>query len=279
VAVAGQQAVIVGTTRAIPENARTSASPDARTPVDIYDAATDTWLTAELSDTRWRDVSAIGLGNRVYVAGGGIGTDIYTNPVVSDAVDVYDADTGAWSTLRLSQARMGILPVVAGQQVLFAGGYTGFRGPARDVDWTDRVDIFDSATGAWSMAELTAGWRFLGFAVGDRAVFAGGFTGARSVVQPSRQADVYDSQTGTWSHQEALHQEYIEMPTAITLGPLGLVVSSKNVDVYDTRTGRWSTLPLPERRRDDPVATVGSRLLVPGTGDVVYIHDFDAPPP
>jgi len=43
VAVAGQQVVIVGTTRDIAETTKTSAPPDARTPVDVYDGAADRW--------------------------------------------------------------------------------------------------------------------------------------------------------------------------------------------------------------------------------------------
>jgi hypothetical protein len=273
VAVAGQQAVIVGTTAAVSQGARTSASPYERTPVDIYDAATDRWLTAELSDTRWFDVSAIGLGSRVYVAGGGIGGRM-DGTVASDAVDVYETTTGTWTTLRLSQARMGILPVVAGPRILFAGGYAGFIRAAFDPDWTQRTDIYDTSSGAWSTAELTAGWRFTGLSVSDQAVFAGGYSGARSSITPNRHADAYDSQTGAWTRSEPLHQNYIELLTTTTIGSLGLVVSMKNIDMYDARAGVWSVLPLPVSPIDGVVATVGSRLLVSDSQDTVYIYDF-----
>jgi hypothetical protein len=267
VAVAGQQAVIVGVSTELARVGPT-APPEARTPVDIYDAATDRWSTAELSDARWRDVAAVALGDRVFIAGGGLGPD-----AVSDAVDIYDSVTGAWSTARLSEARMDLLPIAVGDQILFAGGYTGFGGPARDVHWTRRVDIYDSASEAWSTAELSVGWRFVGFVVDGRAVFAGGHRGARSTVGPSRQVDVYDSRTGAWAREAALHQTYNEPLLARAIGPFGLVISRQNVDVYDSGSGRWSTTPLPEREFASRFATVGSRLLIAGSGGQVHIYD------
>jgi hypothetical protein len=277
VAVAGQQAMIVGTTgEVLAGAARSSVLPDQRTPVDIYDATIDSWQAAELSDTRWSAVALAVSGSRIYVAGGSNTERSMPATIYSDAVDVYDTETGAWSALRLSQARDSVQSIAVGQQILFAGGVKGVIGGVNDADWIPRVDIYDTVTGAWSTAELTAGRRFSPFAVGDQAVFAGGFLGARALSRAAYAADIYDSRSDTWAHKAELHQSYGTSPLGIALGPLGLAINFDSIDVYDSRTGGWSLLMLPAGKREGEVATIGSRLLVPDATGTVFSYDFAA---
>ena len=272
VAVAGQQAVIVGSMTDLSRTGPTVA-PEARTPVDIYDAATDTWSTAQLSDGRWRDMAVVGLDHRILIAGGGLGPN---SP--SDAVDIYDTTTGTWATQRLGVARMDPLAVVVGQQALFVAGYGEFVGPAMDPTWTRAVDIYDGLTDTMRTGDpLTAGWRPLGFVVGGQAVFAGGYRGARSVITPVLNVDVYDGEASTWSHTDAVLRSHRSpnppRPTTAAAGPFGFIVGSeKDVDVYDSESRRWSTLRLPEYSRSS-VATVGTRLLVADRQGGVYSYD------
>ncbi len=44
-------------------------------------------------------------------------------PNVSNVVDVYNSATGAWSTAKLSVARMYLAAASVGNFVLFAGGF------------------------------------------------------------------------------------------------------------------------------------------------------------
>ena len=47
------------------------------------------------------------------------------NAAPSDAVDMYDSATGAWSTAQLNVARSFLAAASVGNVVLFAGGGTG----------------------------------------------------------------------------------------------------------------------------------------------------------
>ena len=66
------------------------------TRVDVYDAATNSWSTMELSTARAEMVGAAA-GNKVLFAGGVEGFFGYSN-----RVDIYDASTNTWSVASLA---------------------------------------------------------------------------------------------------------------------------------------------------------------------------------
>ena len=133
----------------------------------------------------------------------------------SNVVDVYNGATGAWSTAQLSVARYYLAAASVGNVALFAGGYNGgallCREGVEDVYCCVRVeclrvlqccgsvcpatsssltratadggasfnvvDVYNSATGAWSTAQLSVARSSLAAAsVGNVAIFAGGWT-------------------------------------------------------------------------------------------------------
>ncbi len=125
----------------------------------------------------------------------------------SNAVDVYNTATVAWSTAQLSVARGELAAASVGGVALFAGGQApgecwGWEGGGVDRHngcilqrfscdcWLsltlatadastifDAVDVYNSATGAWSTAQLSVGRYALAAAsVGNVALFAGGST-------------------------------------------------------------------------------------------------------
>ena len=128
--------------------------------VDLYDSATGTWSTAQLSVARAR-LAATSVGNMAMFAGGDTGWEntgskgaeegelracssyafeavmrlclsatalilmrALTASVFFDTVDLYNIATGTWSTARLSVARTQIAAAAAGIMALFAGGWT-----------------------------------------------------------------------------------------------------------------------------------------------------------
>ncbi len=133
----------------------------------------------------------------------------------SNAVDVYNSATGTWSTAQLSVARYYLAAASVGNVALFAGGVTGGALLCREnvdeglsiVLYVERfrmlhccgsaspetacflmrptsaafafstVDLYNSATGAWSTAQLSvARWALAAASVGNVALFAGGAT-------------------------------------------------------------------------------------------------------
>jgi hypothetical protein len=91
----------------------------------------------------------------------------------SDMIDIYDGGSGLWTTALLSSARYDLAATsLPGQSLaLFAGGYdgSGKRGTRcsisisqppfsrmRFADYSANIDIFNAATGQWTVAYLSA---------------------------------------------------------------------------------------------------------------------------
>jgi hypothetical protein len=68
--------------------------------VDIYDASTNTWSVATLSQPR-SHIAAAAIGNKIFFAGGEKNLSYTT----SNVVDIYDTLTQTWSTEHLSEPR------------------------------------------------------------------------------------------------------------------------------------------------------------------------------
>jgi hypothetical protein len=153
------------------------------------------------------------------------------------ATTTSQAPEGAWKTAQLSVARLGISTASAGSIAIFAGGSSKvgdsgeWNSMAIDAHLTvlvcawagvqlepqrlhcfarlmfisdalvfNATDVFDSATGKWSTAELSvARSGASAVSVGTLAIFAGGATYNWG---RSNATDVFDSATGKWSTAE-----------------------------------------------------------------------------
>ena len=82
--------------------------------VDIYDAATDAWSTAQLSAPR-NVLTATAVGHYAIFAGGG-----YSRGV--NDVDIYNSLDGTWSTSTLSEGRSWLASTTVGDQAIIGGG-------------------------------------------------------------------------------------------------------------------------------------------------------------
>jgi N-acetylneuraminic acid mutarotase len=153
------------------------------TRVDIYDVATNTWSTAELSFPRvW--IGAIAAGNKIFFAGGQNDGASYYN------VDIYDLATNTWTLSKLSRVADGLAAAAVGNKVFFAGGNWGIYA-------TGAVDIYDLTTNTWSTASLSVPRNFItAVSSGNKVYFSGGdpWTGQKSNV-----IDIYDNTSNTWS--------------------------------------------------------------------------------
>jgi hypothetical protein len=133
----------------------------------------------------------------------------------SNVVDVYNVTTGAWSTAQLSVARYNLASAAVGDMAIFAGGETtsSLRAGQQGITWAidtfvlsasawcfilahvalrelavifltrsaaagvfAAVDLYNSATGAWSTAQLSVarGNGLAAASIGDLAIIAGG---------------------------------------------------------------------------------------------------------
>jgi N-acetylneuraminic acid mutarotase len=138
--------------------------------IDIYDFITESWSSVGLPLERgFSAVTAV--GNKVIIAGGIITDD---NP--TDRVDIYDVSTGSWeaSNISIPRAFFNYGVTVCGKAFFAGGGNFTWAGGGW-TSATNRVDIYDPATGAWTTDQLSH--PVVNHAVvanGDRVLVAGG---------------------------------------------------------------------------------------------------------
>lgn len=253
--------------------------------IDVLDVRTLTWSTASLSLPRFY-LAATTVGTKALFVGGSSGS--LGASVPSAVVDIYDASLGppsspaAWSTASLSLARGGICAATVGGRAIFAGGFNG------TTTMYATVDIYDDATGLWTIDSLSQARVLNAHAsatVGDRAYFGGGFL---SPVGPaSDRVDIYDAATGAWT--TAMLSEPRGFLAAAAVGNSvffagGLksaFVGTATVDTFHAGTGAWTAAPnLTSARWELGAASVGGRALFAGGVDaagaqyaVVDIYD------
>ncbi|MEK7253701.1 MAG: PHB depolymerase family esterase, partial [Bacteroidota bacterium] len=110
-------------------------------------------------------------------------------------------------------------------QILIAGGIHFDNTPS------ERVDIYDLSTGAWTMSNLSVSRGFINNAVTvcGKAFFAGG--------------GIFDLPTLAWTS------------------------ASDRVDIYDPTTGEWTTAQLSHSVINHSVVAIGNQVLIAGGGD------------
>jgi hypothetical protein len=122
--------------------------------VNIYNAATGQWSTAQLSVAR-QDLGAATVGDLAIFAGGF---------PASAAVDIYNSSTGQWSSDALpANPGYPVSGTSIGSLALFAS------------DSSNIVNVLDTTTGRWFVTSLAKGHSAaVGTAAGGKALFAGG---------------------------------------------------------------------------------------------------------
>jgi hypothetical protein len=130
----------------VERDANSPAGVTETTLVDIYNAATGTWSSAQLSQARF-DIAATSVGDLALFGGGVRGFQ-----GESDVVDIYNADSNSWSTAHLSQPREAAAATTVGNLAIFAGGLSDLS----KQQLSDIVDVYDAATGQWFTMTLSA---------------------------------------------------------------------------------------------------------------------------
>ncbi|MCP3916563.1 MAG: hypothetical protein GY711_13485 [bacterium] len=217
--------------------------------VDIYDASTRTWSTANLSIARTGPAAASANG-RAFFGGG----RSQAGPV--SRVDIFDDQTGTWTTAELSQARDQLAAAAAGGKVLFAGGRISTNALA------SRVDIYDTGTDTWTTAALSIPRRTLAAtSVGSLILFAGGVDANLG----SDRVDIYDTNTGTWS-TDSLSSPRANL-AATSVGQRAFFAGgsfSTTVDIFDTATATWTEACLSTGRQELAATAVGQWAVFAG---------------
>jgi hypothetical protein len=237
--------------------------------------------TTNLSQARAQMGSVIH-GSKVYFGGG-----ILSSGGHSDMVEIYDIDAEPWETQRLSIARSFPSAVAVGTKVLFAGGIN-----FNTLQEYTTVDIYDTLTRTWSVAELSAPGFYLQAVSHENTILLAGFQELVSqsplTMTFSNAVNIYDAATGNW-RTDTLSQARGAM-SATVVGDMALfaggqtspTTTSNRVDIYHFTTGTWSTASLSEARAYTAAVTVANKAIFAGgvsagdtQSDVVDIYDYD----
>jgi hypothetical protein len=281
--------------------------------VDIYDITGNTWSTAELSVPERQGMAVATVGNKILFAGGG-DNDM---GATTSRVDIYDASANSWSVAALSEGREYLASATLGNKVFFAGGRTWDAVPGDYSTWgnSNRVDIYDNNTGAWTTATLTEKRSALtATTVGSKIFFSGGFL-HKYQHTPTRTIDVFDAATNSWSVSQMLEPKgghagiavnnKIFWAGGVNAYPFDLsnqveirdlatgsssvacmlpkhmfdaVVSNDNIvfftgnygtpgthfDIYNSTTNQWSTGVLDKAINDASIVSVNNTIYVAG---------------
>ena len=161
------------------------------TTVDIYDTASGSWSTANLSQSKRDGMVVATVGNKIFFAGGG-DNDWYD---ITSRVDIYNTTTNTWSVAELSSPRKYMAAATLGNKVFFAGG--SFWNMSDYEEGSNIVDIYDNTTNTWSVQFLSEGrYDLTATVVGQKIYFAGGDRDMRTI---SNRVDIYDGVQGTWT--------------------------------------------------------------------------------
>ncbi len=255
------------------------ADPQYSKTVEVYDNATNTWSTLNLSTNR--EVGGAGaIAGKIVFAGGTGRVDIAGPVYMYNKVDIFDAVTGTRTTAKLGKARTNIAVGAAGNKIVFAGGW--YWDMMYSTISSNNVDIYDVPTNTWTKTTLSSKRDNITAAVaGPRIVFAGGTSTLGAALTA---VDVYNTSTLTWSTTNMPEANY--GMKSVTVGNKiyfagGMVGTANAIYRYTTTTGAWTTLYMPVTLTGFSMSVINNHIYfaggtIPGTStysDLVQVYD------
>ena len=237
--------------------------PDIRSStIDIYDASTNTWSTAQLSHARIP--TGASAGNKVVFAGG-------DDDITSPAIDIYNSGSNSWSTSSLSEARQIFQPAVAGNKIFFGGGSGGMYG-ASGGNLYKQIDIYDATSDTWSVDSLSM-LRGLNGAISanNKIYWGGGFVWDPSINDwnITNSVEIRDLATNTTSFDclsepKAMLTAVRKDNKIIFFAGVYFGISNSRFDIYDLTTNSWSIGVLPQNLLEPSIISYNNILYVAG---------------
>jgi hypothetical protein len=174
---------------------------------ELYDPSTGTWNTTgslNLNYTLTNHTATLLSTGRVLVAGGLLCGGMFCAGS-TDMAALYDPATGTWSaTGNLNTAReLHTATLLPNGKVLIAGGFID----SEDGTTTNSAELYDPATGAWSMTgnlNQRRAYHTSTLLTGGKVLVAGGFF-VDNFPNITNLAELYDPATGTWSNTASLN--------------------------------------------------------------------------
>ncbi len=214
----------------------------------VYDSGTGGWSELPLTNPRLQ-LQGLAVGGKLLFAGG-FGWWNNGNPTVSDAVDVYDTLTGAWSIEHLSNPRRNVTAAAVGGKAYFAGGRTTGN------QFSNRLDIYDPATGEWTTDTIPTAQNFHGGVAGDKLL-----------LWENASCHILNTQTGQWetinfAASRGFARSVVATPEELWfIGGLALL---DTIDIYNIATGEWSFEQLAVPRYSGLACYLNGKIIIAG---------------
>jgi len=226
------------------------------TRVDIFDLATNSHSTAELSEVSGSaryDFAVTSCGNKI-LFGGGLLSLYDIDDSQTSIVDIYDASSNSWTVADLSSPRYNIAATSNGDIAIFAGGTSVINYPGYSWSTSNVVDIYDGRTNSWSKTTLSeARGKLSATSAGNKIYFAGGVKtlNGGSFLSLSNTIDVFDVESSSWSTATNLNEAKAGMASiavgnkiwwggGIISGSPGQFIESSRVEIRDLNNGSSS---------------------------------------
>lgn len=280
-----------------------SSAPPPNTPPPSNDPppatpapSPDKWTAvAPLPQQRTEAASAAHDG-KLYLVGGGVGTDGAGSLTIPAALTVYDPASDSWSELAPIPDPVHHAAMVAHAGKLYVMG--GWRGSGQSQIEVDNLWIYDIASDSWSAgAAMPTARGALGAAVIDGKIHAVGGAPIPPFFQPPVPVaahEIYDTATGLWSTGASIPNGREHLAVAAVGGKLYVASgrmggpTTDRFTMYDPATQQWSALAevLTPRGGGALIAFQGELYLIggerlpegsaSGTGDAVPITGTNA---
>jgi hypothetical protein len=235
---------------------------------EVYDPKADAWQPIAHMPTARSSAGLAAVGPNLYVIGG------YAQSGTTDAVEIFDTQTGAWRTAGqpLPTKRFDMAIVAIGPLIYTIGGF--------DNQAMNTVEVYDTQSGHWSSLPPvpTARYAFQAVAVDGKIWAMGGRNndGATDVIE------VYDPAKQVWTRSGyKLVEPLAGYGAVLAPGRLHIAKYDKHW-AMDLKSGRWAVLPaMPTSRHglqlayvDGVVYAVGG--CTPGEGNLFDVARNEA---
>jgi len=237
----------------------TSGGSGTTSAAEMYDPATDTWISLASMLTARANLTAAEVGGEIYVIGG---YDDSTNTVL-DTVEAYNPSTNTWETKApLPQAMSFMKAVSLNGKIYVTGGYDS------SYNAVDTLYEYDPSTNTWTQkaSMSTARFEHGAVAINGKIYIFGGSDDTSYL----NSCEVYDPATDTWSPIAA-------MP--IPLARMGAATDGQYVYLAGGTNNSWWYDQLPVFLRYDPQTDtweyqandINELITAKSTAPLVYI--------
>lgn len=229
--------------------------------VDIFDAATNKWTTKSLSKGRYA-MPAVAAGKKIVIAGG-LERNAAGNIVCHNAVDIFDVETGIWTTDTLSHKRGISVGVGVGNKAYFMAGRQVYQGPVSKT-----MDIYDTETNTWSVDTLP-------FAVPNMNAAA---FGKSILLKGEYDWGIYDTELKTWTTEKFAKRTAVETSPIVTPTEIWFAGGVYNdptypgsdvILIFNIATKTWSELTMIEKRAGGIGCYLNGKVIIAG-GQTVF---------